>query len=425
MRQIVRKLQTSTFIRHNTIFFFGSLGMGFLNYLYYPVLGRLLHPDSFGEVQTLSSLFAQITIFLSVLGLLTVNIVANYDDEGKRNRLIAELERLAVLVGTALLFITILVSIPLQHFFHFASSLPFSVLTLAVLVSVPLTFRSAYLRGLKRFGLVSVIGIIGATADLILAAALVVMGFGTTGAILGLVLGQAIAFGFAIVQARRNGFSESLRSTLIRMPDLKLIKPELKYALLVLVCSLSITGMYSLDSIVVKHYFNAQTAGLYAGISTVARIIFFLTASVAQVLLPSIHLRGTARDNQRVLIKSLLLLVAVGGATLIVFAALPKLIIRILMGSKYLVYADLLPRLGLVLFIISVINLFIMYHMALRHYAIMFIGVFGICITAIFLRLQHQTLQAVIDSLLYGSLTMMACLALWVGSAKLKLMKST
>ncbi len=89
MRQLVRTLRESTFVRHNAIFFAGSLSIGLLNYLYYPVIGRLLHPNSFGEVQVLFSLFAQISIFFGILGLITINITANTADAAKRNRLIS------------------------------------------------------------------------------------------------------------------------------------------------------------------------------------------------------------------------------------------------------------------------------------------------------------------------------------------------
>lgn len=423
MMQIVKTLRKSTFVRHNAILFVGSMSMGLLNYLYYPVLGRLLHPGSFGEVQTLASLFAQVAIFLSVLGLLTVNIVANYEDVDKRNLVIMELERLAALLAIVLLVVTLLADSTLKHFFHFASVWPFPVLVLAVLVSVPLTFRGAYLRGLKYFGLTSVMGVIGSAADLVLAALFVLLGWGTTGAIFGLAVGQLVAAGYASIQARRHGFTESWRTSLLRVPDLRLIGPELRYALLVLIGSLGMTAMYSLDTIVVKHYFDAHTAGLYAGISTVARIIFFITGSIAQVLLPAIKLSNAPRENWLVLAKSFGLLMLIGGGALLVFALAPRFVVGILMGGKYLPLAGLLPRLSLLMFVVSLVNLIMLYFIALRRYAIALIVIMGSAVTYGLLHVDHQTPLAVIDSLLYGSLSMMLILGIWLGGTKLKLKK--
>jgi O-antigen/teichoic acid export membrane protein len=419
MEQLVRKFRTSTFIRHNTVFFIGSLFMGFLNYLYYPVLGRLLAPAPFGEVQVLASLLAQISIFLSVIGMITVNIVANYEANERRNRVIIELERLALVVALGLVVVTTLGGPILQAFFNFASSAPFAILAIAVAVTVPLTFRGAYLRGKQRFGIVAWVGIIASAADLVLAAAFVLLGWSTTGVMIALVLGQAIAFGVSAFFARRHGFNESLRGVVLRLPDVRLIAPELKYAGVVLVCSLAITVMYSMDTLVVKHYFNAHIAGLYAGISTIARIIFFLMAPVIQVMLPTIKIRLEGAANRRVLFKSLALMVAVGGATLAVFTVVPRLVISILMGHTYLPFAYLLPRLGLVMFIISLLNLLIVYNLALRRYSIITAIIPGFLATLGFVRLQHGSLAAVVNSLLYGSLALFALLGGWLAATRL------
>jgi O-antigen/teichoic acid export membrane protein len=389
--------------------------MGLLNYLYYPVLGRLLQPSGFGETQTLVSLFLQISILLSVLGLLTVNIVTNYTESKQRDRIILELEKLALLGSGVLLVLTVLFDRFLQSFFQFDDYLPFIMLGLAIVVTVPFTFRSAYLRGKQYFGLASLAGILGAGAKLVFSVVLVLMGFGTTGAIAGIVLAQFVSFIYAAVYAKRHGFSESLRTQFIRLPDMRLILPELKYALLILVGSLTVTGLYSIDIVVVKHFFDARTAGLYAGIAAVARIIFFLTASITQVLMPAVRLQQPPRQNSQVLGRSLLLLVAIGGPTLLIFWMAPRFVIGHLMGSKYLAFADLLPRLSLAVFIISVLNLFITYHMALRRYGLVPVVISGAVASFWFLATNHATLLAVVNSLLYSSLTLTALLGAWVG----------
>lgn len=403
-----------TFLKHNAIFLFGALAIGGLNYLYYPIMGRMLHTGSFGEVQALFSLFAQITIFLNVLSLLTVNIVVNYSDQARRNRVILELEKLSVGISAVLLIATVLAGTALRDFFNFTSPIPFLMLSLVVLISTPLTFRTGFLRGQKRFGLVVLAGVLSSIFDIIFSVILVWAGQGTSGAILGLALAQIVACGFAIYAARKHGFTESLRKNFWRFPDLKLILPELKYAGLVFVGSLAITGLYSIDTIAVKHYFDAETAGLYAGIATIARIIFFLTASIAQVLLPSVKLTHDSKQNQHVLLKSFVMLVSIGGIGLIGFSVLSEFAIKLLMGNAYLPYASLLPRLSLVVFIISLLNLFILYHVALRRYAVAAIVFIGLALTFGLLLLNHDSLRAVVDSLLYGSLGLAACLSAWV-----------
>ncbi len=192
-----------------------------------------------------------------------------------------------------------------------------------------------------------------------------------------------------------------------------LLRPEFKYAGLVLMGSLTITALYSIDIVFVKHHFDAHTAGLYAGIATVARIIFFLTGSIALVLLPAIKLSNTVRQNKQTLQKSLYLLVGIGGSALAVFWFLPELVVRLLMGREYLEYVSLLPWLSLVIFVVSVLNLFVLYYMALRRYAIGFIAIAGLLITCALVGVNHDSLRAVVDSMLYGTLAMAGMIGIW------------
>lgn len=403
----------SDFIRHNAIYFVGSLTIGALNYLYYPVVGRLLEPSAFGEVQTLVSLFLQVGIFMTVLGLLTINIITNYKDVDRRQRVITELEKLALVIGVLFLGLSILGQVRLQNYFHFETSLPFVVLAMAILVTIPYAFRSGYLVGNKLFGLNAWAGISGASSKLLLSLALVAVGLGTAGALMGIFVAQLLMFFVTAYFARRHGFHEALASK-FRLPDITLIRPELRYAMLVLVGSLAITVLYSVDIIVVKHYFDAHTAGLYAGVATAARILFFLTASVAQVLMPSIKLSQTAIQNKQVLKKSLALVAGIGGATLGVFYLAPDFVVSVLMGGTYTTYSWLLPRLSLAIFVISILNLLMAYNLALRRYGAGLLAVLGVCFTYGLMLMHHQSLEAVVDSLLYGSLITSAAFALWL-----------
>ncbi len=413
MHKFVRTIRSSTFLKHNAVFFTGAIAAGALNYIFYPIMARMLPTGSFGEVQALCSLFAQINIFLGVLGLITVNIVVNNNQSVQRDQIIIELEKLALLIGFALVAITVFAGSSLEHFFHFSSVWPFVWLALAVLVSVPLMFRNAYLRGRQAFTSTSILGVMAAGADLALAVVAVLLHWGTTGVMIALVVAQFLTFLYGAWLTRRKGFSGSWRDTLLKFPKMRVLAPELRYAAVVLVSSLTITGLYSIDTVVVKHWFDARTAGLYAGIATVARIIFFLTASIAQVLLPSVRIQQSARHNQQVLMKSLVLLVSVGGTVFLLFSLMPKLVIETLMGRRFLPNAALLSRLSLVIFVISIINLFMLYHLALRRYSVMLIALCGAAMTTILFAAHHQSLFAIVNDLLYSGMLIALLLGLW------------
>lgn len=408
---IISKFRQSEFLRHNAIFFFGSVAVGALNYLYYPVVGRLLEPAVFGEVQALVSLFIQLTVFLSVFSLITINVIANYKDSEKAKRVVFELEKTALSVSMIALTLVAVASPQLQNLLQFESPWPFIALALALVASLPLTFRGAYLRGVKKFGQASIANGLSAAGKLCFSVLFILLGFGTLGAIGGLVIAQLIAFWYAATFARKHGLIRVLRYW--KKPDLQSIVPELRYALLVFVGSFGIALLYSADALIVKYLFDAHTAGLYAGVATVARILFFLTASIAQVLLPSVKLQQTSQ-NQAVLKKSLLLTVVISAPILLACTFFPEVVIKLLMGREYLELASLLPPLTMAVFLISIANLFVLYHVALRHWAVAWIVIIDMGVALVLVAENHGSPQAIVDNLLISSVTLLVLLGIWM-----------
>lgn len=419
LKSFFLQLKNSTFLRHNAVFFVGSVAIGALNYFYYPIIGRLLPPEGFGEVQALVSLFLQLTIFLNVLSMITVTVVTNYKNRAEAHAVVFELEKLALLVSLVGFGLVAVMAEPLKQAFHFTSGWPFLLIALAVVVGVPMTFRGSYLRAIKKFGQTSIVGIIGAAGKLVFSTGLVFLGLGTAGAIGGIVAAQLVALGYAASKARRGGLIVK-NISYFKLPNLQRLLPELKYAVLVFIGSFVITLLFSIDALVVKYLFDATTAGLYAGIATVARIIYFLTASVVLVLLPSVSLRHTRAQNRAVLFKSLALIFVLGVPTLLVCILFPEFMIGHLMGANYLAYAHLLPLLSVAIFIISLINLLLMYFIALHRRGVAIVAIIGAVTTFGLMAINHATLEAVVNDLLFGSLTMMIVLGVWLTITKPK-----
>jgi O-antigen/teichoic acid export membrane protein len=412
---MIDRLRGSEFMRHNAIYFAAAIVVGGLNYLYYPILGRLLEPTAFGEVQTLVSLFLQATAYLTVMGLVTIHIVANRRSSAAANYTVGELEKLSTLFGLVVLAGTIVFGGVLRAYFQFSSGVPFVLLAVAVVITVPYLIRSAYVNGKKLFGLNAWSSIAAAAGKLVLSAAFVAAGFGVGGAMGGIIVAQVVALGLAAYFAHKHGFRDHAGRQIIGWPDFRALAPELKYAALVLVGSLSITILYSVDIVIVKHYFDPHVAGLYASVATVARIIFFLTVPISQVLMPNVKLDAQPSANARILLKSGVLLGGITLGILGLFWIAPEFIVGLLMGDTYREYASLLPKLGLAIGIISALNLVTTYYMALRTYAVGVLAVAGVAITYLLMSSNHQSLAAVVNSMLLGTLITTALYGSWIG----------
>ena len=399
---LLRKLiMSSPFLRHNAVFFMGSLGVAALNYLYYPVLGRMLPPAEFGEVQTLVSIFTQAAIFLSILTYVTVHITVNARNEAERNETLLALEHSALLAGGAVLGVSLLGVPLLQSFFHFSSVWPFIALIAALGLSIPLMVRMSYLRGRKQYLKSSLADGVGSAAKLILSAVLVVVGLKSFGAMIGLALSQILSLAVATWWAYRAG----LRGFGLKRSHLNMeaLRPQLRYAGAVFLALASVTALFSLDMFAIKHYFSPEQAGLYAGMTTVARIVFFVTAPFTGVLLTMVGLKQSRAKNLLWLFGTLVLTCTVGGAAVLFLVMLPELTIRLLVGGKYLMYAQYLPKLALAMLLLGIANTLLMYQIALRRYTSGFLAIAVTFFTVVFVAVRHNVPGQVVDDVLVGS----------------------
>ncbi|MNY11919.1 hypothetical protein D3C86_1449750 [compost metagenome] len=78
----------------------------------------------------------------------------------------------------------------------------------------------------------------------------------------------------------RDSFTAGLKFT---GGDRKIIRSEVIYGCAILVLLSGITILYSSDSIIIRLFFSPDEAGMYSAVSAIARIVFFVTASVAKL----------------------------------------------------------------------------------------------------------------------------------------------
>ena len=396
--------RSSPFLRRNAVFFAGSMAVAFFNYLYYPVLGRLLPTSTFGEVQVAVSLLMQASTILSVLSLVVVNIIASSNDEKASQRTIAELEKISTYIGIGIVIVVVALAGIIQRELKFDSAWPIILIAVMFLVNITGSFRGAFLRGKNDFTGSSISGVIASVTKLILSVIFVVIGLATAGAIGGIIAAQLTAITYMTLRAKKFGRMKLSRS---RKPDFSLIRPQLGYAGFVLVVSMLVTMQVSIDATIVKYFFTPDEAGAYAGISTIARIVYFLSNSVAAVMLSAVTLKQTHAKNREMLRKSLLLTLLATGVATIFFCLFPTFTIHLLLGSRYDTYAHLLPLLSLVMLIISVAYLFATYLIALRRKIAIIPAVLGAIVTYASVALYHDTIEQIVVGLLAGGVIML------------------
>jgi len=405
---MIKKALKDEFVKNNIILFSGSMVVAVLNYIYHPVLSRMMSVENFGEVQALISIFLQSGVILGVFGTIVTNITTNHQEE--KLSVINQLYKIA-LISSLILTLAIFLFTPfLKNFLQFHSVASFWALAISLPLSIDLTFRRFYLQGKKRFKEISVVGILFAGGRLFFAITLVWLGWKTFGAIVSLTLTTITSLIYLYWKTHRE-FKLSLKEKIVFNSELK---EEFKYAGLILAVTGFITFLYTADMIFVKHYFSPEQAGFYGGIATIARIIFFVTGSVTGVLIASVKIKNTFRENALVLKKGLMIISLIGLSATSIFFFFPNLVIKLMIGARYLPEAFLLPRMAVVLFLTSVINMVLMYFLALRKYFIIKLVVIIITLITLLTIFHHQEMADIVNNFLVGTIIMISILAVRV-----------
>lgn len=413
VKKLTKRLSQDAFIKNNAIFFIGSMIVAVLNYAYHPIMSRLMSVEDFGEVQTLISLTYLTGIILMIFKIIAVNIISNHSDSSSDDHitLLSQLQKLSLYVIFIFAVAIIVVSPYLATLFHFNSIISFIPLSFILIVGVPFTFYDAYLQGSHHFTTTSIAGIITSGGRLLFAVILVLLGLRVFGAITAVALATLSALFYAISQTRGK-FRLSLKQ---KFSFSKPLQKELSYGILIFFSLGYITFLYTSDVLFVKHFFDPETAGLYSGIATIARIIFFATASVAGVLLPTIKINAPKGKNTEILLKAFAIISLLGIGILAFFFLFPTFVISFLIGGSYLPFAHLLPLAGVYIFLASLTNLFYSYFLALRDRSLVVISSIGFVVTTALVLFRHGSPSDIIVSYIAGSLLTILILSVYFG----------
>lgn len=409
---LVEKVKTNKLLRQNLVFFLGTMAAAGTNYLFYPVVGRMLQPKEFGEVQVVLALSMQIVAVFSIVRLIVVREVANASKE----QAIALTNRIQHFMWQASLVIGVVgvAAAPfLARSLQYTSPLPMVLLIAMVVLAIMRSPIDGFLRGRQLFTQSGIADFSTAALKLIFAAALAAVGLKVVGVLFGVLLSMIGSFMFEIVVARRAGLHKITNKDKERL-SVPILKFALKSLASIGLASMSITVLVGLDTVMAKRFFTPDVAGLYSGISIISNILFYATISVTGVLFSSVKRRQDDAANLRVLYLSVGLLVLAGTVGITLFAVWPDFIITLLLGERYLPLAHVLPYAGGAMLALSFTNLLMMYCIALDKKGVGLVSFAGTAVVVISVLLFHSSIETLAVSFCIGNLLMLIICAVWM-----------
>jgi O-antigen/teichoic acid export membrane protein len=219
------------------------------------------------------------------------------------------------------------------------------------------------LQGMKKFFALGLNAVISNGLKFTLALLLVYFNFRVFGALLGIIFGSFIAFVFILP------FIKEITNTKTKETKIHLFSEEAGPTFFSM---LFIVLIYSIDVIFAKFFFSPETAGQYAGLSMIGKIILFGAISIANAMFPisSEKFLKKNSETQKLIRKTFGTLLLLCLFAIILFLLFPKMVISLLFGEAYLPLSNLLGYVAISFSFISFTNLMVLYRISTDRFKI-------------------------------------------------------
>ncbi len=353
--EFIKKVLFHELVSSSFYLLIGSLAANFLAFILNWFLARNLTYVDYGIFASLLSI-----VNLAIIPASSINlIISKFATKYYTNKEEAELAAFYRLAGKAIFAISIAallcfsaLSIPLSVFLHLDNAWYGIVVAFCISMFYLYSLNLAFLQSILNFGFISFISIFASLIKLTIGIGFVYLGFKAFSGLWGILfmtLGSFIISFFPL--AKIISFKKEVH---IKLP----INAMIKFSVPTFFSALFLTSFTSIDVILVKHFFSAHQAGLYAGLSLIGKVIFYFTAPIPMVMFPLVVKRHTMKQNYKKLFYLAIGLVILPSISITVFYFIrPLFVISIFLGGKdYLSLAPFLGLFGVFLLIFSIAN---------------------------------------------------------------------
>lgn len=372
----------------SVIMIFGSFFTSFVNYAYHLILGRMLGPDNYGDLASVISLIGLLSIVPTAFGLVITRVISQAGEKDV-NSVANFFSKKTLFSGIIIFFLITLASPLIARFLNIGNVWLIIIGAGSFIFSISSIFGRAVLQGLLKFSNLVLSQLSENIFKLVVAVVLVYVGFSTSGALFGAAVGPLLGWLIAYVFIKYL-FNEKKYKPID-------IKPVVIYTIPVLALSVSVTSIYSADLILVKHFFDSYSAGLYSALSFLGRIIFFAASPITGVMYPLVSRRfAKSEDYKKIFILSFLGSCLISICLIGLFKFEPELVIKLLYGAQYLSVSKLLSLFGIVVFLNTISFMLSNYFLAIGRPKIVILTVLAAIFQIVAICFFHQSLYAVI-----------------------------
>ena len=354
------------------LFMLSVLAVNGGNYLYNLILGRVLGPAQFADAAVLITFLLVLSFVAMTFQLVTAKFSVVFENDTFKN-FISKIYKNATIVGLGLGALIIVFANQLQALFNTSSSSMFIIFGIGVPLYFLMSVNRGVFQGKKEFKSLSITYQAEMLSRLIITLALIFL-FDIQSSVV-IAVGILISFGFGLVPFKFKNLNFK-KSIAIEASQSKQVK---SFFVITAFYELTQIIINNSDILLVKHYFDAYDAGLYASLALIGRIVYFVAWMFVMLLLPTVvQLKKEGEATAPILFKYVGYIAAIATAIVIGCALFPETAITILFGDSYLTMAPLLWKYALATGLFAISNIFAYYYLSLdRYIPVVISGVFG------------------------------------------------
>ncbi len=404
MRNLVvgsRRFVTGEFFRHGLLVFISSTLVNALGYAFHFAISRRVGVEQYGVLSALNAALSICLVLSQIVSTVVVKYAAEFraaGDDAHLAELVRRLMRYGALAAVVVIAAGLVATRPIAAFLQI-QNLPAVALCLAIIgLSMWTPALRAVFQGVEDFRVYAISVVLESLGKALLGITFVYAGFGVDGAFAGWALGSAIALAYTAWAAfvRFRGvpgarFFVDFRRLAQTMASVS--------AATVLLTSLG----YS-DVIVVKHFADPTTAGLYGALSLSGKILLFLVGFVPTIVLPKAsRIALSGKSPAGVFVQASMIVLALSGTGLGAYYFFPRLVITALAGSAFAPATPYVFSYGFAMVLLAGINVIVVYKIGIHRFD--FVLPLALCAVGeiVGISVHHGSLGDVISVLIAGN----------------------
>jgi len=385
IKSLISKASANTFIRGGFIFTSASFLVSISNYLFNLLMARGFSLSNYGEYMSALSYIAILTVPFSALNVILINRISRAKVED-RAAVAKAIESWIFATLFAHKYQLLSIVILLFSFFYLTTNLlvvSMAFVLIAVLLNLFTTFYTSVLQAYKAFFIAGMFSLTFALLKLFFGTGLVlyiskiewIYGLIIVLSVLGSFAGSKLLLFKQKISAKKSISFQPVQNYLLK-----------KQVVLPTLTMLGIIGILNVDIIIVKHFFDAGQAGLYAGLSLLGKIILYATGPLTLVSLTFFAGSEHSHNKKNILLFSAALSIGIGLATGIIYYLFSDLVVRVVFGSKFVEIGQYVWLTALFGSLYSVVSLLAQYALSkMKQYAAFSLVALGAQILGLFI----------------------------------------